>query len=398
MGAYLSQPITDKETFIGGKAGFLEYGGSSMQGWRRTMEDAHIATVDLGNAPDAAIFGVFDGHGGSEVAKFCQKYLAEEITRLEKYHEGNLPDSLVEVFHKMDSMLKDSAYGAELEALRRSTHDAQPQPDDSQVSTSEALDMLRQVLPTSSCSPPPRLLSMFNSPLPARCIRVRCVQAGCTAVVAVLKGQELWVANAGDSRAVLCRGGQALALSEDHKPQSEGERNRITAAGGFVSDVGGVSRVNGNLNLSRAIGDLKYKGNDQLAPAEQIITAQPDIVKIELRHEDRFFVLACDGVWDVMSNQEVVQFVSVCLDRGMALPDIASQLLDACLAPDPRETRGIGCDNMTACIVVLNRDAPAAVLPKLAPADGNFAQAPMAQPASPAAARAATPTLEASKA
>lgn len=61
-------------------------------------------------------------------------------------------------------------------------------------------------------------------------------------MVAVVKGNELWVANAGDSRAVLCRGGQALALSEDHKPQSETERNRITAAGGFVSDVGGVSR------------------------------------------------------------------------------------------------------------------------------------------------------------
>ena len=163
---------------------------------------------------------------------------------------------------------------------------------------------------------------------------VSTVQAGCTAVVAVVKGNELWVANAGDSRAVLCRGGQALALSEDHKPQSETERNRITAAGGFVSDVGGVSRsaspashalphplcqglctrcfvhacssarcahvrstihckvprmslkgcelcrVNGNLNLSRAIGDLKYKGNEKLAPAEQIITAQPDIVKV----------------------------------------------------------------------------------------------------------------------
>ncbi len=61
-------------------------------------------------------------------------------------------------------------------------------------------------------------------------------------MVAVVKGNELWVANAGDSRAVLCRKGQALALSEDHKPQSEAERNRITAAGGFVSDVGGVSR------------------------------------------------------------------------------------------------------------------------------------------------------------
>jgi protein phosphatase 1G len=61
-------------------------------------------------------------------------------------------------------------------------------------------------------------------------------------VVAVIKGGELWVANAGDSRAVLCRGGHAVALSEDHKPQSEAERTRITAAGGFVSDVGGVSR------------------------------------------------------------------------------------------------------------------------------------------------------------
>ena len=67
--------------------------------------------------------------------------------------------------------------------------------------------------------------------------------------------------------------------------------------------MGGVSRVNGNLNLSRAIGDLKYKGNQQLPPADQIITAQPDIVKMELTPADRFFVLACDGVWDVMSNQ-----------------------------------------------------------------------------------------------
>ena len=82
-----------------------------------------------------------------------------------------------------------------------------------------------------------------------------------------------------------------------------GERARITAAGGFISDVGGVSRVNGNLNLSRAIGDLKYKGNQQLLPADQIITAQPDIVKMELTPADRFFLLACDGVWDVMSNQ-----------------------------------------------------------------------------------------------
>ncbi len=129
----------------------------------------------------------------SEVAKFCQKYLAAEITRLEKYHQGNLPDSLVEVrlsphnlaspcnhvsdmwgdrgagylthcwscmqvFHRMDSMLKDTNYTAELDALRQTTHDAAASEmqtnaqnhadqgeEDGQVSTSEALDMLRQV-------------------------------------------------------------------------------------------------------------------------------------------------------------------------------------------------------------------------------------------------------------
>jgi protein phosphatase 1G len=65
----------------------------------------------------------------------------------------------------------------------------------------------------------------------------RMLQAGCTAVVAVLKGRDLYVANAGDSRAVLCRGGAAVALSVDHKPASDGERTRITTAGGFVSEV-----------------------------------------------------------------------------------------------------------------------------------------------------------------
>ena len=97
--------------------------------------------------------------------------------------------------------------------------------------------------------------------------------------------------------------GQAVALSEDHKPLADTERQRIEAAGGTVNDVGGVARVNSNLNLSRAIGDLKYKGNKDLTPDKQVITAQPDVRIFELTKEDRFFVLACDGIWDVMSNQ-----------------------------------------------------------------------------------------------
>ena len=80
------------------------------------------------------------------------------------------------------------------------------------------------------------------------------VDAGCTAIVACVRQGVLYVANAGDSRAVLCRAGAALPLSEDHKPALAGEEKRIMAAGGFVTPQG---RINGNLNLSRALGDLK---------------------------------------------------------------------------------------------------------------------------------------------
>ena len=95
--------------------------------------------------------------------------------------------------------------------------------------------------------------------------------------MAVLTGRVLTVANAGDSRAVLCRaGGKAEALSFDHKPQQQTESSRITKAGGFVNQFG---RVNGNLNLSRSIGDLKYKQVPGISPAEQIITSEPDILQ-----------------------------------------------------------------------------------------------------------------------
>ena len=83
------------------------------------------------------------------------------------------------------------------------------------------------------------------------------------------------------------------------------EARRIEAAGGFVN---GVGRVNGNLNLTRSIGDLKYKQSTEASPADQMITAQPDVRRFELAADDEFMVLACDGIWDCMSSQECVDF------------------------------------------------------------------------------------------
>ena len=176
------------------------------------------------------------------------------------------------------------------------------------------------------------------------------IHAGATAIVAVLTGRVLTVANAGDSRAVLCRaGGITEPLSFDHKPLQEREMTRIKKAGGFVNQFG---RVNGNLNLSRSIGDLKYKQVPGIDPADQIITSEPDIIQVALDPEDEFIILGCDGIWDCLTNENAVQYVRDRIDT-MTPTEIGAEMLDEIISEDPRVTQGIGGDNMTIMIIDL---------------------------------------------
>jgi protein phosphatase 2C family protein 2/3 len=90
---------------------------------------------------------------------------------------------------------------------------------------------------------------------------LRDEMAGATAVTVLMRGDRLWCGNAGDSRCIASVSGRALALSTDHKPNDPAERERIESAGGFVE----FNRVNGNLALSRALGDFLFKMNDGLS-------------------------------------------------------------------------------------------------------------------------------------
>lgn len=176
------------------------------------------------------------------------------------------------------------------------------------------------------------------------------IHAGCTSIVVVLVENILTVANAGDSRAVLCRkGGVPEALSIDHKPMQPREMIRITKAGGFINQFG---RVNGNLNLSRSVGDLKYKQTAGLPPPEQMITAEPDITQVELKPGDEFIILGCDGIWDCLTNEAAVQYVRERIN-SKSPEEIGAEMLDDIVSVDPKATQGIGGDNMTVLIVDL---------------------------------------------
>ncbi|KAK2465254.1 hypothetical protein APHAL10511_002608 [Amanita phalloides] len=174
--------------------------------------------------------------------------------------------------------------------------------------------------------------------------------SGATAVTALMTtDNKIYVANAGDSRSVIGVKGEVKPLSYDHKPTNESEKARICAAGGYI-DYG---RVNGNLALSRALGDFEFKKNSALSPEQQIITADPDVICHEVTDEDEFLVLACDGIWDCLTSQQVIDFIRYEISQGKDLTEITEMICDYCLAPDTGSRVGIGCDNMTVLLVAI---------------------------------------------
>lgn len=181
---------------------------------------------------------------------------------------------------------------------------------------------------------------MYNTLLDAN---PRAKDAGTTAVVVVLTQTHLVLANVGDSRVVCRRTALPAFATCDHKPTTAAEKARIKKAGGMVR----FKRVNGVFAVSRALGDFEMKNPDKAQDAT-VMTAAGDVSVLE-RAGCEFFVIACDGIWDVMSSEEVSKFVNWRLETGQTPVEISAALLHACLAAGSK-------DNMTAIVVDLMAD------------------------------------------
>lgn len=256
------------------------------------MEDAHTHILELKEEPDSMFFAVYDGHGGGKIAAYVSKHLHKHILKQQDYKEGNIEAAIKKGFLEIDETMRHE------ESLKDE-------------------------------------------------------MSGATAITVLMRGQTLYANNVGDSRAIACINGTALALSVDHKPSDEKERKRIVDAGGFVE----FNRVNGNLALSRALGDFTFKTKDDLPAEEQIVSGDPDIVKKEVDESWQYILLACDGIWDVLSNQEVADFVSRRIAQGKEPEIICEELMTRCLATDS-SMGGLGCDNMTVILVCFLNGKP----------------------------------------
>ncbi|KAK6241710.1 hypothetical protein SCA6_007099 [Theobroma cacao] len=156
-------------------------------------------------------------------------------------------------------------------------------------------------------------------------------RGGSTAVTAILiNGQKLVVANVGDSRAVICKNGVAEQLSVDHEPSKE--KRMIESRGGFVSNLpGDVPRVDGQLAVARAFGDKSLKLH---------LSSEPDVTAVPIGDDVEFIILASDGIWKVMSNQEAVDTIKNIKDAQSA----AKLLIEAAVSKKSKDD--------ISCIVV----------------------------------------------
>jgi len=290
MGQVLSAPVSSKFLKRRGNK-YMRVGSCEMQGYRVNMEDTHTLQLSLGDKhPEKSCFAVFDGHGGDKASIFMAEKLWQAVARLD---DPTNKEALIKCVQKLDE-----------EFLRSKEEDR---------------------------------------------------ENGSTAVFAIVDpikkngevtGWNVTVGNLGDSRGIVIRrDGKLESLTKDHKPESKDEELRIQKAGGFVRQ----NRVDGQLAMSRAIGDSKYKDQPQLKPDKQKVIAVPDIEFVTVEKGDKL-VLYCDGVVEQMQNEEVSQFIHKELKEQKKESDPAAalvKLIDFSLQKGSK-------DNMSALMVIFD--------------------------------------------
>ncbi|SJM88508.1 probable protein phosphatase 2C homolog 1 [Zygosaccharomyces bailii] len=251
--------------------------------FRKTMEDVHTYVKNFASRLDWGYFAVFDGHAGSQASKWCGSHLHTVV---------------------------------EKKLLADETRD------------------VREVLNESFVSVDRQINSKLSG------------NSGCTAAVCILRWElpddvdnqsadfsqhtrKLYTANVGDSRIVLFRNGKSIRLTYDHKASDVLEMQRVEKAGGLIMK----SRVNGMLAVTRSFGDKFFDG---------LVVGNPFTTSVQLTNNDEFLILACDGLWDVIDDQDACELI-----RDIGEPNEAAKTLVR-YALENGTT-----DNVTAMVVYL---------------------------------------------
>lgn len=337
----------------------LKYGSDTFVGRKEDNEDRSTSiggTQDKDLHPGTCFeldfgkwFGVYDGHGGQECAEYVMSKLHVHATEAWQQRGrptysgggGGTPAA------DRDATLRAGLDGAIEEGFRRTeeTFAALAQQKDWDAGSTALVCLVH------GRDPPADPTAKRDNDKDKGGSRKGDAAGGALTIV---------TANLGDCRAVLCRQGAAVRLSEDHKPNRRDEKARIEKAGGHVVEIGGIHRVctaaskaglklveddeSLYLAVSRAFGDRKLKSLSSTKTSQPLVSATPEISSIALEWEDLFFIIACDGIWDVLSDQTAIEIAAASLSEG-AGPQAAA----AAVVREAYNQKSL--DNLTATVV-----------------------------------------------
>ncbi|CAD8058866.1 unnamed protein product [Paramecium primaurelia] len=319
---YLTKPKT-KFTIESGQNDDFTYTCASMQGWRKTMEDAIIKEkLSTGEY----LFGILDGHGGFEVSSVVSKYLPRFLESNIKFRNKKYEESLMESFIDIDKWLitPEGLNALVEERFQMSIEDVIKNIKDQKKQFNKQLYDLSEL----SKLAPKKIVELIGTSI--------IDESGTTANIILVTKDQIYCANIGDSRSVGIQKGKPIIMSFDHKPTHAKERSRICNAGGFVAD----GRVCGALSLSRAFGDYQYK--------DDMVIAIPEI---RVFKNIQMIFMACDGIWEGLNDNGENLTQKLYKNNKEQSEQKLKSIMNQILAPSMTEQTVWGLDNMS-CILI----------------------------------------------
>lgn len=374
----------------------LRFATESWQGMKPSNEDRHVTDAATARFP-GPVFGVFDGHGGVFTVEFLVRNLLKHMSSSIKQHVGGSePETLqrlrdasqMEMARKHEIETQMQLCQEQLQHVQQMVVETDKQGDDAAADGENEVKALRDQLQRAVCEMEAGIAQIDREEAQrkeqfrawcqkqdagfkrafaeafqrtdAQVLQKNPSRDGSTALLLwfVAGGDckespqlAYYTINLGDCRAVICRGGHGIPLTTDHKPSRPDEKQRIQKMGGFVGTFAGIPRVysasgaglsvqqssrsSTYLAVSRAFGDRPLKLPSAL------VSCEPEIKRFAVEQDDLFIVIACDGIWDVLSNQDAVNI-------GLQHFEDPQQAADAIVKEAYR--RG-SSDNLTATVI-----------------------------------------------
>lgn len=328
---------------------------------------------------NASILGIYDGHGGPLISKFVSQNFINLLMNMTSYQKKNYEQALMETFLKLDELLRLTKvnnllrehqlqtldnetlgcafisikdllhYNNELDSTDHTSLRSnksfenivqliqkdkildlteEETTNDQQKDKNQELNQHHHIKKKMVCEDNKMFINdnshklYCRMPHSSELNELVAKDMGTTANVLLIKNNYIYLANVGDSLSVMYKNGKAIPLNQEHKTTLLSESDRIIKSGTKIIN----NRVEGQLNLTRAIGDLAFKRNSNLKFFEQAVTAYPEITKIKLTPDIDFVVMGCDGVWDCVEPQKFCDHISSQLKKGNSINIILDEV------------------------------------------------------------------------